>query len=82
MSPGGHNCRSALGWIGKALATGGATRRRRQPEGTVVVHSDRGGQFRSRAFRATLKADGLTGSMGRVAAAGANAAMESFYSLR
>jgi transposase InsO family protein len=54
---------------------------RRQPESTVVVHSDRGGQFRSRAFRATLKANGLTGSMGRVAAAGDNAAMESFYSL-
>jgi transposase InsO family protein len=54
---------------------------RRRPDGTVVVHSDRGGQFRSRAFRATLKANGLTGSMGRVAAAGDNAAMESFYSL-
>jgi transposase InsO family protein len=54
---------------------------RRQPHGTVVVHSDRGGQFRSRAFRATLKANGLTGSMGRVAAAGDNAAMESFYAL-
>jgi transposase InsO family protein len=51
---------------------------RRQPAGTVVVHSDRGGQFRSRAFRATLKANGLTGSMGRVAAAADNAAMESF----
>jgi putative transposase len=54
---------------------------RRQPAGTVVVHSDRGGQFRSRAFRATLKANGLTGSMGRVASAGDNAAMESFYAL-
>lgn len=54
---------------------------RRQPTGTVVVHSDRGGQFRSRAFRATLNANGLTGSMGRVATAGDNAAMESFYSL-
>jgi transposase InsO family protein len=54
---------------------------RRQPNGTVVVHSDRGGQFRSRAFRATLIAAGLTGSMGRVAAAGDNAAMESFFSL-
>ncbi len=54
---------------------------RRRPEGTVVVHSDRGGQFRSRAFRATLKANGLTGSMGRVAAAADNAAMESFYAL-
>ena len=54
---------------------------RRQPHGTVVVHSDRGGQFRSRAFRAVLKGAGLTGSMGRVAAAGDNAAMESFYAL-
>ncbi len=54
---------------------------RRQPHGTVVVHSDRGSQFRSRAFRAVLKSAALTGSMGRVAAAGDNAAMESFFSL-
>ncbi len=38
-------------------------------------------QFRSRAFRAVLKGAGLAGSMGRVAAAGDNAAMESFFSL-
>lgn len=54
---------------------------RRQPVGTVVVHSDRGSQFRSRAFRAVLKSAGLRGSMGRVAAAGDNAAMESFHAL-
>ncbi|MFN2594998.1 MAG: IS3 family transposase [Actinomycetota bacterium] len=56
---------------------------RRQPVGTVVVHSDRGaqGQFRSRVFRAVLKAAELTGSMGRVASAGDNAAMESFFAL-
>jgi len=54
---------------------------RRQPTATVVVHSDRGSQFRSRAFRAVLAGAGLTGSMGRVAAAGDNAAMESFFSL-
>ncbi len=54
---------------------------RRQPQGTVVVYSDRGSQCRSRSFRAVLKAVGLTGSMGRVAAAGGNAAMESFFSL-
>jgi transposase InsO family protein len=54
---------------------------RRQPVGTVVVHSDRGSQFRSRAFRAVLKSAGLTGSMGRVASAGDNATMESFFSL-
>lgn len=54
---------------------------RRQPAGTVVVHSDRGSQFRSRAFRAVLTHAGLRGSMGRVASAGDNAAMESFHSL-
>lgn len=54
---------------------------RRRPHGTVVVHPDRGGQFRARSYRAMLKANGLTGSMGRVASAGDNAAMESFYAL-
>ena len=54
---------------------------RRQPTGVVIVHSDRGSQFRSRLFRAGLKAAGLQGSMGRVASAGDNAAMESFNSL-
>jgi len=54
---------------------------RRRPTGVVVVHSDRGSQFRARAFRAVLKAAGLNGSMGRVAAAADNAAMESFFSL-
>ena len=54
---------------------------RRQPKGVVVVHSDRGGQFRARSFVAVLKAAGLVGSMGRVASAGDNAAMESFHSL-
>jgi transposase InsO family protein len=54
---------------------------RRRPHGTVVVHSDRGSQFRSRPFRAVLTAAGLTGSMGRVASAGDNAAMESFFAL-
>jgi transposase InsO family protein len=54
---------------------------RRRFVGTVIVHSDRGSQFRSRDFVAVLKAAGLYGSMGRVAAAGDNAAMESFNSL-
>ena len=54
---------------------------RRQPRDTVIVHSDRGSQFRSRDFRAVLKAAQLSGSMGRVAAAGDNAAMESFWAL-
>jgi putative transposase len=54
---------------------------RRQPRRIVIVHSDRGGQFRSRAFRRVLAGAGLAGSMGRVASAGDNAAMESFFSL-
>jgi putative transposase len=42
---------------------------RRQPVGTAVVHSDRGGQFRARAFRAVLRSAELTGSIrGRPAA--------------
>jgi putative transposase len=54
---------------------------RREPDGTVIVHSDRGSQFRSRDFRAVLRAASLQGSMGRVASAGDNAAMESFHAL-
>ena len=54
---------------------------RRSPVGTVIVHSDRGSQFRARKFVAVLKANKLSGSMGRVAAAGDNAAMESFFAL-
>jgi len=54
---------------------------RRQPRGVVVVHSDRGSQFRARSFRAVLIAAGLQGSMGRVASAGDNAAMESWHAL-
>jgi len=54
---------------------------RRQPADVVVVHSDRGSQFRARSFRAVLTAAGLQGSMGRVAAAGDNAAMESWHAL-
>ncbi|MET9225831.1 IS3 family transposase [Lentzea sp. NPDC003310] len=46
-----------------------------------VVHTDRGSQFRSRKFVRTLAHNGLTGSMGRVGAAGDNAAMESFFAL-
>lgn len=53
---------------------------RRRPVGTIV-HSDRGSQFRSRAFVLELHRAGLIGSMGRVGAAGDNAAMESFFAL-
>ena len=47
----------------------------------VTVHSDRGSQFRSKKFTQALERHGLVGSMGRVGAAGDNAAMESFFSL-
>ena len=46
-----------------------------------IVHSDRGSQFRSRKFLAALRRHHLTGSMGQVASAGDNAAMESFFAL-
>ncbi|MCZ2265182.1 IS3 family transposase [Isoptericola sp. QY 916] len=46
-----------------------------------IVHSDRGSQFRSRKFLAALRAHDLAGSMGQVASAGDNAAMESFFAL-
>jgi putative transposase len=54
----------------------------RHPVGTtVIVHSDRGSQFRSKAFVSVLRHNGLVGSMGRVGAAGGNASMESFFAL-
>ncbi len=52
--------------------------------GNVVgctLHSDRGGQFRSRKLQQSLWRHHMRGSMGHVGAAGDNAAMESFFSL-
>lgn len=46
-----------------------------------ILHSDRGSQFRSRKFVHALARHGMAGSMGRVGAAGDNAAMESFFAL-
>ena len=46
-----------------------------------IVHTDRGSQFRSRKFVHALGRHEMVGSMGRVGAAGDNAAMESFFSL-
>lgn len=46
-----------------------------------MFHTDRGSQFRSRKLQHTLRRHGLVGSMGRVGAAGDNAAMESFFAL-
>jgi len=47
----------------------------------LTCHSNRGSQFRSRSFVTALNRHGIRGSMGRVGAAGDNAAMESFFSL-
>ncbi|OAN27781.1 integrase [Mycolicibacterium iranicum] len=46
-----------------------------------ILHSDRGSQFRSRRFVRALGRYEMVGSMGRVGAAGDNAAMESFFAL-
>jgi transposase InsO family protein len=46
-----------------------------------VLHSDRGGQFRSRKLQQSLWRHQMIGSMGQVASAADNAAMESFFSL-
>ena len=54
---------------------------RRGDVADCVVHTDRGSQFRSRKFVRALSRHSMVGSMGRVGAAGDNAAMESFFSL-
>jgi transposase InsO family protein len=58
---------------------------RRRAEGHdvagCILHADRGSQFRSRKMGHALNRHGMVGSMGRVGAAGDNAAMESFWSL-
>ncbi|WP_085945573.1 MULTISPECIES: IS3 family transposase [unclassified Actinoplanes] len=46
-----------------------------------VLHTDRGSQFRSRKLQRALARHQMVGSMGRVGAAGDNAAMESFFGL-
>ncbi|MEU4097632.1 IS3 family transposase [Streptomyces sp. NPDC026673] len=57
-----------------------AVARREHVDG-CVLHSDRGSQFRSRKFVRALDRHRMAGSIGRVGAAGDNAAMESFFSL-
>ncbi len=57
-----------------------AVAHRGNPRG-VIVHSDRGSQFRARKYVRALRRHKLHGSMGRVGACGDNAAMESFFAL-
>ncbi|UHJ53634.1 IS3 family transposase [Mycolicibacterium fortuitum] len=63
-----------------AAALSSAVARRGDVAG-CILHSDRGSQFRSRKFVHALGRHEMVGSMGRVGAAGDNAAMESFFAL-
>ena len=63
-----------------ATALASAVARRGEVAG-CILHTDRGSQFRSRKFVHALGRHDIVGSMGRVGAAGDNAAMESFFSL-
>ena len=60
---------------------GDRVEQRRGDVAGCVLHTDRGSQFRSRKLQRALTGHGMAGSMGRVGAAGDNAAMESFFSL-
>ncbi|MFI1485130.1 IS3 family transposase [Streptomyces sp. NPDC020747] len=61
-------------------ALNNAVARRGHVDG-CILHSDRGSHFRSRKFVRALDHHRMAGSIGRVGAAGDNAAMESFFSL-
>ncbi|GAB3760659.1 transposase InsO family protein [Nocardioides ginsengisegetis] len=54
---------------------------RRDNVAGCILHTDRGSQFRSRKFVRALHGHAMVGSMGKVGAAGDNAAMESFFAL-
>lgn len=54
---------------------------RRDDVGGCVLYTDRGSQFRSRKLVHALHQHHMIESMGRVGAAGDNAAMESFFGL-
>ena len=54
--------------------------RQRQPGRTLIVHSDRGSQFASAAYRQVLAEHGLLASMSRAGNCYDNALIESFWS--
>lgn len=70
----------AVAALNNATATRSVIPATAEQAGTIC-HSDRGSQFRSRRFVVALHHHGITGSMGRVGAAGDNAAMESIFAL-
>jgi len=52
---------------------------RRRPPAGLIVHSDRGTQYASKAYRQLLKAHGFIGSMSRKGDCWDNAVVESFF---
>ena len=78
--------RAIIGWsMGKRMtqqlmcdALTMALFRRRFPKG-VIIHSDRGSQYCSKAYQRLIKVNGLRCSMGRRGTCYDNAAMESFF---
>lgn len=52
---------------------------RRQPSAGLIIHSDRGSQYASKAYRRLLKANGFVGSMSRKGDCWDNAVAESFF---
>lgn len=53
----------------------------RKPDQGLVVHSDRGSQFRAQKYLEILRAHQISGSMGKTGSSPDNAAMESFFAL-
>ena len=51
----------------------------RRPDAGLIVHSDRGSQYASKAYRRLLKAQGFIGSMSRKGNSWDNAVAESFF---
>ena len=51
----------------------------RRPQPGLIVHSDRGSQYASKAYRRLLKAHGFIGSMSRLGNCWDNAVAESFF---
>ena len=52
----------------------------REPQGNILIHSDRGVQYRGHDYQATLETYGIAASMSRKGNCWDNAAMESFFS--
>ena len=62
------------------MAALGMALRQRQPTGRLILHSDRGSQFASTAYREMLARHGVTASMSRKGNCYDNAFIESFWS--